>query len=155
MQDKYLRREVIIMNDYQEMQQKHQKEVNDFPMFFAFNQEQFKEGMKSLGLKPTQTYKVCSLIAGGVCRKEDAKLFTEMLLRQHRERRNALMTDDKFLSDALNYELSNHEFVVTGDALDALLALDLSYKDIQKDERLYNALQIACKEQREWYSKFG
>jgi len=38
------------MNSYLELKEKHQKEVNEFPMFFAFNDKQFKEGMKKFGL---------------------------------------------------------------------------------------------------------
>lgn len=30
---------------YLELKKKHQKEFNEFPMFFAFNQKQFDEGM--------------------------------------------------------------------------------------------------------------
>jgi hypothetical protein len=46
------------MNKYQELREKQQAELNAFPMFFAFNQKQFEEGMKSLGLKPTDTKKI-------------------------------------------------------------------------------------------------
>lgn len=42
------------MNAYQEMQDRQQKEFNSFPCFFAFGQEQFDEGMKKLGLKPSR-----------------------------------------------------------------------------------------------------
>ena len=47
---------------YLELKWKHQKEFNEFPMFFAFNRKQFDEGMKTLGLKPNQTNKVTVLM---------------------------------------------------------------------------------------------
>lgn len=143
------------MNRYQEMREKHQKEISDFPMFFAFNKDQFAEGMKKLGLRETQTYLVCQTGFGGYCRKSDSRAYAELLMKQHRELRNALMTNDEFLSEALDYELGNHEYVVTCDASDALSALDLTYSEVRKNERLYNALQKACKAQLEWYAKFG
>lgn len=37
-------------NQYQEMRNRQQAEVNAFPMFFAFNKQQFAEGMRKLGL---------------------------------------------------------------------------------------------------------
>ena len=38
-------------NKYDEIKEKHQQRVNNFPMIFAFSQEQLYEGMKKLGLK--------------------------------------------------------------------------------------------------------
>ena len=35
-------------NQYQEMRNRQQAEVNAFPMFFAFNKQQFAEGMRKL-----------------------------------------------------------------------------------------------------------
>ena len=32
----------IKMNKYEEMREKHQKEVNDFPIGFAFSEQQFE-----------------------------------------------------------------------------------------------------------------
>ena len=37
-------------NLYQIIKEKHQKEFDEFPVAFAFSDEQFKEGMKKLGL---------------------------------------------------------------------------------------------------------
>ena len=34
------------MNSYVEMKERHQKEVNEFPMKFAFSDEQFKKAME-------------------------------------------------------------------------------------------------------------
>jgi hypothetical protein len=44
-----------------EVKSKQQQEINDFPMFFAFSEAQFNEGMKELGLRPSDTDKVCRL----------------------------------------------------------------------------------------------
>lgn len=44
---------------YIEMRQRQQKEVNDFPCFFAFSDEQFNKGMENLGLKPDDTVAIC------------------------------------------------------------------------------------------------
>ena len=60
---------------YLELKWKHQKEFNEFPMFFAFNRKQFDEGMKTLGLKPNQTNKVYSFDGGGFYRKSGICIF--------------------------------------------------------------------------------
>lgn len=49
-------------NQYQEMRNRQQAEVNAFPMFFAFNKQQFAEGMRKLGLSPSDTRQVCSIL---------------------------------------------------------------------------------------------
>ena len=36
-------------NQYQELRNRQQEEVNAFPMFFAFDKQQFAEGMRRLG----------------------------------------------------------------------------------------------------------
>ena len=59
------------MNAYLEMQIRHQKEMDAFPMFAAFNQQQFEEGMKKLGLKPTDTKSVQSIGYSMFARKAD------------------------------------------------------------------------------------
>ena len=38
-------------NRYQEMRERHQAEVNDFPLMFAFDARQFAEGLCRLGLR--------------------------------------------------------------------------------------------------------
>ena len=35
------------MNKYNELREKHQKEVNDFPIGFAFSDKQFEEQMQN------------------------------------------------------------------------------------------------------------
>ena len=43
-------------NQYQEMRNHQQAEVNAFPMFFAFNKQQFAEGMRKLGTSFSKKY---------------------------------------------------------------------------------------------------
>ena len=57
-----------------------------------------------------------------------------------------------FVLDMFNYELGNHEYSYTKDVTDTLSALDLTIEQVRGDERLFNALQSACKLQEEWRS---
>ena len=53
------------MNQYRVLKEKHEKEINNFPLMFAFSKKQFAEGMQKLGLKETNTDKIISIGVGG------------------------------------------------------------------------------------------
>ena len=66
------------MNTYKAMKDVHQKEVSDFPMFFAFSDKQFNEGMEKLGLKPSETDKIYRFGGtGGYYRKTNSPTLRE------------------------------------------------------------------------------
>ena len=48
-------------NKYRLLKDKHQKEVNELPYMFAFNDEQFKNGLKKLKLNENETNKLIYL----------------------------------------------------------------------------------------------
>lgn len=138
------------MNSYKIMKEKHQKEFNDFPMFFAFDNKQFGEGMKKFGLGPTDTDKVYGLSGtGGFYRKSDAPKLHEMFRRQDEEMKDMIAKDDKFVYDMFYYELGNYEYSYTGDVSDTLDALGLTENEVNSSERLLHALQKACEAQME------
>ena len=120
------------MNDYLSLKNKHEKEFNEFPMVFAFNDEQFKEGMKSLGLKITDTDKVYRGIAGGFYKKTDSKRLKDLLKKHATEMKEAIMADttgEGFIYDMFNYELANHEYCVTMSIESTIDALGLTIEE--------------------------
>lgn len=137
------------MNKYKELKDKHQKEFNQFPMKFAFSDEQFERGMAELGLKPDQTDMVYGFAGtGGFYRRSDAPALHEMLERHARERQEALAADptgDGYIYDMFLYELRNHEYGYTGDAEDTLDALDITWEQLEADARLKHGFQKAKK----------
>lgn len=141
------------MNTYLQLKEKHQNEVNSFPMVFAFNNKQFEEGMRKLGLKLTDTDKVYKLSGtGGFYRKTDAKALHDMLERHAKEMDEAVKNDktgEGFIFDMFNYELANHEYVITYDISDTLAALDLTIEDINNNSLLKKGLEKARKAQFE------
>ena len=140
------------MNDYKKMKEKHQQEINEFPMFFAFNNKQFDDGMKKLGLDPSEEDEIYKLGGtGGFYRKTDATKLNEMFKRHEEEMRKAMADDDDFIFEMFNYELSNHEYIYTYDVTDTLNSLGLTADEVKNDKRLMDALQKACKSQEEWY----
>ena len=83
------------------LQDKHQNEVNSFEgLFFAFSNEQLKEGLKKVGLEDNETNKIVSIGAGGYLRKDRREDFKNMFARQRKEskdlRKKAKTIDIKF-----------------------------------------------------------
>jgi hypothetical protein len=118
-------------NKYMELKEKQQKEINNFPCFFAFDNEQFEKGLKELN---TTKENIISINFGGFIRKKDKKSFWEMLNRHNKEMEEA-RKDDLFLYEMFYYELANHEFIITYDFTDTLNDLGLEFENLSKKER--------------------
>lgn len=142
------------MNAYKEMRERHQREINDFPMEFAFSKEQFTIAMKKLGLKPTEEEKVCTIGAGGICRKSDVKRLSD-ITKRHRDELNSAIQADKtgegFIRQMFSIELSNHEYAYTESVEDTLAALGLTFEELEKNTSLQRGLDLACQEQKDCF----
>ena len=137
------------MNKYRELKERQHKEMNSFPMAFAFSDSQFQEGMRKLGLDPNDTDKVCSIGGGGFILKTDAKALTELINRHGEEMQaeiDADLTGDGFIKDMFIYELANHEYCITYDYEDTLDALDLTLEQVLNTPKLKHGLAVARKE---------
>jgi hypothetical protein len=138
-------------NTYKTLKDKHSKEFNEFPMQFAFSDEQFKEGMKKLGLKETETHKVYSFGGGGFYRRTDSPALGEMIERHNREMKEAIENDrtgEGYIFDMFDYELANHEYSYTWDLEPTLDALGLTLEEVKANERLLHGLNLAKKNQQ-------
>ena len=139
---------------YIELKKRQQKELHDFPKAFAFNSEQLAEGMRKLGLDPSETDKVVSIGAGGFIRKTDEAAYHALFHRHHLEHEAAMAADktgNGYLLQMFRCELSNHEYGYTRDADPALMARGIYWEDIGNDERLMHAFEKACKQEADWY----
>ena len=137
---------------YLELKEKHQKESNEFPFMFAFSDNQFKEGMKKLGLEVTDTDKIYSIGMGAYIKKTDAKALEEMHKKHNLEMKMAISSSiagEGFIFEMFNYELSNHEYTYTYDITDTLRALGITEEEVNNDERLLKGLNKAIKYQRD------
>lgn len=131
------------MNSYLKMKERHQKEVNDFPIFFAFSREQFAEGMKKLGLEPGDTSQIYRLgNTGGYYRKTDAQALDELFERHAAEIKDARL-DAEYVYEMFDYELANHEYCVTYDLSDTLDALGLTMEEVNENPILKEGLKKA------------
>jgi hypothetical protein len=133
-------------NKYLELKNKMQKEVDNFPMVFAFSNEQFKEAMEKLGLTENDTDKIYSIGGGGYIRKTDSEAFGELIERHEKEMQAEIDKDETgegFIKDMFYYELCNHEYSYTRDTESTLDALDLTIQEVRASEKLSHGLQLA------------
>lgn len=134
--------------NYAVMKDAQQKEYNEFckgKVFYAFNEEQFNEGMKSLGLTPDDTDKIYRDTYGSYILRSQAPARAALVKRLNSERQEHLKDYD-FLKSAFRCELANHEYCVTYEYGDALNALGMTYAQVKNDDTLHKALLEAIKE---------
>ena len=139
-------------NQYEILREKIQKEVNAFPMKFAFSNEQFANAMKELGLTEKDTDKVVGIGYGGFIRKTDVNAYNEMNRRHRNEERQAIdndLTGEGYIKDMFEYELANHEYGYTYELDETLEALGLTMEEINADERLKHGLELALNRYKE------
>lgn len=137
------------MNPYLELKNRHQKEVNEFPLGFAFSDKQFAEMMEKWGLTPEDTDKIYSIGGGGFVRKADSEAMNEMFERHAKEREAAIKENkDDYMYHMFDYELANHEYNYTGEVDDTLDALGITVEDLAENTVMYDALMRAVRHQR-------
>lgn len=136
---------------YQELKKKHENRINKFDaLFFAFSNEQLKEGMEKLNLTPDQTNKIYSIGAGGYILKTRSKEFNNIFETNSKELEEAMLNKD-FLIDAFNYELSNHEFCYTYEIDEALSVFGLNENELTELQK--EAMKEAIKLQYKWMNE--
>jgi hypothetical protein len=93
------------------------------PMFFAFSNSQFDEGIKAWGITDYQKEIYC-VGCGGYIRTEDYQRFKALLTKQKEDLKTALKAPE-FFYDAFFYELGNHEYCYTRDETETWESLGL------------------------------
>ena len=138
---------------YVDFKEKNDKAFHDFiskNVFFAFSDEQFKEGLKKFNIKENEVAdKLYRYVGGGFMLKSAAKEEKEILKRQHRIA-NKYFNNYKNLVDALVYEMFNHECGYTGSYTEGLYALGYGFEDLKKDKRLRKAYFQAKRKVWKW-----
>lgn len=132
-------------NEYIELQSRQQKEFNELPLGFAFNDEQFKEMMDWWGLTVSDTDKIAR-VGGAFIQKKDLEHYHEVVDRFGKEMKEAIAADktgDGFIYQMFLTELQNHEYGYTGDVEETLDALGYTINDIYDDVRLLHGFKKA------------
>ena len=131
--------------EYLDLKKRHEQELTDFPIAYAFNDEQLKEALKKLGVK--SVYECVTVFGhGDIVKKGDAKKFIDLLKRHTQEVKDALFADKDFAYAAILYEMNNHEYCINYDGDDEVLrCFGLEWEDL-KTYGLENAYRLARNE---------
>jgi len=110
------------MKTYQQIKSEHQKAIdnaiNNCGVFFAFNEEQLKKGLKTL----KKDDKVMSIFAGGFLPKSNKDKFFKTLEEATKQNKKDLKQLREEKEQAILYELKNYECFYTGE-LDSVIDL--------------------------------
>ena len=138
---------------YKELKDRQQAEINAFPFIWAFNENQFADGMRRLGLDPTADRgQIVHVGGGGYIRKADKKALEDLFTKHRRELQEAIAADktgDGFIYDMFYTELANHEYSYTGDVTDAVNACGLTVEQLNANPALIKGLKKAADDQRD------
>ena len=116
---------------YLDLQKKHQEELSNFPIAYAFSDQQLEEALVKLGAKSKDEC-VTVFGHGDIVKRENAKPFLDMLKRHTKETQEA-MKDKEFAEAAFRYEIDNHEYAInwSGDE-DVLDCFAMNFDDLKK-----------------------
>ena len=140
------------MNLYRAQQTAQQKRMNEFLRryaFFAFDENQFNEGLEKLGIAPGTEDALVSIPGGGYVLADKAQDFTDLLKSFRRERADAIRdteTGAQFAYDMFRASLNDNEYSYSEDAEDTLNSLGYDLQDIEADPVLKTAFDKACKD---------
>lgn len=128
------------MNQYRELLQKHQQEVNVTPNPLCVWRAAISGDDECWGLDPEKTStKIYRLgDAGGFYLRTDARLVCDTFCRLKEEREAAIAEDktgDGFIYQMFLCELANHEYNYTEDVEETLDALGYTWEQIMADKR--------------------
>ena len=122
----------MMNNLYVQSKERKQEKVNNFDMFFAFDNKQFDNGLKKLGVSSEE---IVSIGMNGYIRKSDVSAFNAMV-ESFKDEHNKNMKNDDYVYHMFKYEMGNHEYIITYDDEEILSACDVDEHLFIADERL-------------------
>lgn len=137
-----------LRNEYLALRLRQEWEMNNFPLFFSFDKEQFKKMLEKMGFTENDTDKIVSIGAGGYLRKSDKEAYLQLCRRHKQERLDAIAADSSgegYIYHMFRYELANHEYGYTGDASDTLRYLGIPEDALAKNKALMHGYKKAIK----------
>lgn len=134
---------------YQEIKAKHQnaysKIMEDAGVFWAFNNDQFKEGLKRLKANNQllEGEKLTRWIAGGFLPSKNVDAMMEKLQEVDKQQKAELKAAKDEKEKAILYELNNHECFYRGNGLDDVADIFkgvYTKQDVLKVFKKYNSI---------------
>lgn len=137
--------------EYLDLQKRQQQEFEDFPIAYAFSDQQLTEALEKLGAEKSECVTVFG--HGDIVKKKDVPALKDMLKRHTKEIHEALK-DKEFAEAAFLYEMDNHEYAINwdGDA-DVLACFSLDEKKLHEmglDDAYRKARRAHMKHAQEW-----
>jgi hypothetical protein len=114
---------------YLDLQKRHEQELTDFPIAYAFSDKQLEEALEKLGAEKSECVTVFG--HGDIVKRTDVPALMAMLKRHIKELHDALQEDEEFAEAAFLYEMDNHEYAINwdGDA-DVMACFNLDEKKL-------------------------
>lgn len=139
--------------EYLDFKKRQQKEFEDFPIAYAFNDKQLEEALEKLGATKDECVSVFG--HGDVVKRENAKALIKLLERHTKELREKLREDEEFAEAAFLWEMDNHEYAINwdGDA-DVLDCFSLDW-DMLRKFGLHHAYDRARRQHMKNAEKWG
>lgn len=121
------------------------RKINSLPIVYFYSQKQFEDAMKKLGLNTSQTNLIYrDSVGGGIYKRKDKQLKDYVYNEVSLLLQNLLNTDDDFFVDAVKTELANCDVCFGGKISDVLSILNLSWADMNTNERTERLFLKAC-----------
>lgn len=136
---------------YLKLQEKQRKDLEEFPIAYAFNEEQLQQALEKLGAKKEECVTLWN--CGDVMKRVDVPAFEEMMKR-HREEIYELLKNEQDAEEAFLYEMDNHEYAInwSGDE-DVLSCFSLDEKKLNEmglRDAYFRARRKHMDHAREW-----
>ena len=139
--------------EYLDFKKRQQKEFEDFPIAYAFNDKQLEEALEKLGATKDECVSVFG--HGDIVKRENAKSLIKLLERHTKELREKLKEDEEFAEAAFLYEMDNHEYAINWSAdEDVLDCFSLDW-DILRKSGLHHAYDRARRQHMKNAEKWG
>ena len=129
------------LSQYLDMVKRHIQEIEEFPMKYAFSEEQLQEALKQLGAKREE----CISFYGCIMKKSDIPKYKEMCAKQEAEIRKALKNEE-FAKEAFRYEMDNHEYAINWEGDENVLSSLYIDWNFVEENHLENAYSEAKRE---------
>lgn len=100
--------------EYLDFKKKQEKEFEEFPIAYAFNDKQLEDALEKLGATKEECVTVFG--HGDIVKKENVNALIALLQRHTRELRDKLREDKEFAEAAFLYEMDNHEYAINWSA---------------------------------------
>lgn len=117
--------------EYLDLKKRHEKEFEEFPIAYAFNNKQLEEALAKLNATKEEVVTIFG--HGDIVKRENVKPLLELLERHEQELHQRLKDDAEFAEAAFEYEMDNHEYCINWSAdEDVLAAFNINFDFIRK-----------------------